>query len=1644
MPYPFTTSLTTGRSYYGSALQQQPQTSLYTTEPQQPFYNSSALPAGIGLAALFGSGFIPIGQNRLWDFYTKGIRAVEEYSPATILRTFQLSTFFSQFQSPINRGFTISAEDIVQNRAYRDYLTKLIGPLGSKGLAGTAAKLQAEGAVLRGGQLFFGKGGLALKYASRITAPAAAGMQYGLGYAGSLGINLSKRQIPVEDDIMRQIIGGRNIFQHIGRQATGWGTTLVGRFNQLLELPFEIEPFRTAFSKVRPYLGKYGLGVKPGTGLQMMGRLAGKYGLGLGALYMGYQTVDYAMRNADLLEGTLFEEGLTTGIASLGVRGNLLLSQAAESTGLHKYREAQEEVAPGSTSLQKLLALPLVGGWMGVIAGYGAKVARMANLQWTEGLTAEAARKVVEEEHKVFGGRGFFAEFGKSFTQETGSLYNRQDFIGRTLRAMGKPTSSGAINFKFLGKIGPIKLMGLLGMGLGVAATLPFLPGALIPSTRPDELERIYSGEQEVAIRKGRWWEFGRSEYEGGRIMYYRPHWYPMMRMRAKEKAIYGDEELNPFEKFWKREFTYELEKQHYADRPYPITSLPFEDVPLVGPLLAATIGRMIKPERLMHTEDWLTDRGVVVEPPNFGGRVATEIGEKPPGLPVSPYTPTQIIGEQAYRMTEMIGLPGFVATSIKQELTGTPELFDQVRQLESARRIAGYEREYWDKELGGMLGMNEAFRRLFPHRRRQIPLYNPIPNRMPDWLPGEGDRSPNFRVGDPFTKVQMGEIRLPGRGYEERFPELRGVAPENYPLAHQYRILADVAPYSEKFDEITRQIRVARKRKDWSDYEENMYQTAREQLRSRRARKEFNEYKYLSPTGIFGGRDAADSSTGLMATINEMKAAGQKEPGVWTKLFGGYWEALSHNTETVLDQLTPIAPGAKLMHQRTAIEDYERTQLFGTSNAFWNRPYENFIRPFLQSTAASFGFTGIPEHLKEKRKIEEYFDILQYTKFARLSRIARMSRDNEAQREFESKKDETLFGINPFTRNYTSLYRALPRSERDYFAAFEKAGTQEERAKILDMVPDNEKALYVARWKLALADDIRKAKKAGVLSEAQVEEADNTLDNIYDEARREGFPASKELLSEYIQTRLEGENYGDWYRRTKVLSKMALPGPDWVGWCIPSDQVVINSFNQHISAKNVCINDILNTQKETGIVKSIYKREVDEKINQISVAGNKVDKLSVTQNHPILAIKAKKCSYNLKHNSICSPQSQNWKCNFCTNKEYKKYKVQWIQAKDIDKDTFLVYPFLKHTKENLIIDISKEINWEDLNFIVNEETIFPKTGIRKPIKRFIVINEAIAWLIGYYLAEGNVWKTGKRLRGIQFTAHIQEKPILELASKIIKKYFGLSSRIVERKRSTGNSVCLIVASSMFALLINKWVGRFCDKKFAPYWLEQITHKAQIALLDGLNTGDASKDKRQRLILTNYSLCFMAKRIWESLGIPVSIRKICKRNRKDQYAIEPVVFPLNHILLDGYIAYRVFENKLIDYTGEVYDFEIEEDHSYLSPIAILHNSPSVDLKDIKLKLVQTLSEDMHDYDLWASDAQALVNKPYINDDIIKEIVSPPDLSDNEMRANINELFLSNGARPNTFIEKSWGRKQKELNVELEQDVDIQSLLKGII
>jgi len=173
----------------------------------------------------------------------------------------------------------------------------------------------------------------------------------------------------------------------------------------------------------------------------------------------------------------------------------------------------------------------------------------------------------------------------------------------------------------------------------------------------------------------------------------------------------------------------------------------------------------------------------------------------------------------------------------------------------------------------------------------------------------------------------------------------------------------------------------------------------------------------------------------------------------------------------------------------------------------------------------------------------------MSYIKNARLANMATLSSDDQAKQIFERRKDETLFGINPYTANESAIYRALPGEDRSYFQAFSTADSPEKRQRILELVPRNQRELYIARWKLEQTQDMRAARDNMINESVQGSVISDRVNSTYGEAKTEGLPKTPELYEMFLSSKYPKENYPDWYRRTQLLPDVPLPGADWVGW---------------------------------------------------------------------------------------------------------------------------------------------------------------------------------------------------------------------------------------------------------------------------------------------------------------------------------------------------------------------------------------------------------------------------------------------------------------------------------------------------------------
>lgn len=351
----------------------------------------------------------------------------------------------------------------------------------------------------------------------------------------------------------------------------------------------------------------------------------------------------------------------------------------------------------------------------------------------------------------------------------------------------------GALNWK----AGP---MGVVGNAIKGAFANRMLAPYMPDMTKTyDQLKSEYSGESEVPIIEGRGWLLGTTPWQGRRVVGWQPNWYVRTKSRWQASdSLYGSE-LRRFlhEPIFPIGMSigdvidpYYMERKHYFSRPYPETGDFGEEVPLgLGPLISGTVGKLIKPKKLMHREflhgsDIVGDKEVsALAPPS----VKESLGMMRTGTfnPRSGSGKASFMGTHVYAGTKMygqqmadralddfesaLGLAGFGANTLREGLAPRNTVMPT---LETAGRMASQSRSYYDMNLGGLGIYSEVIRRFIQKPDWRKYGINPIPNLLPNWLPER------FTKGDPFSKIMKGELRLPGPAYEKTHANIQQSMP--------------------------------------------------------------------------------------------------------------------------------------------------------------------------------------------------------------------------------------------------------------------------------------------------------------------------------------------------------------------------------------------------------------------------------------------------------------------------------------------------------------------------------------------------------------------------------------------------------------------------------------------------------------------------------------------------------------------------------------------------------------------------------------------------------------------------------------------------------------------------------------------------
>lgn len=550
---------------------------------------------------------------------------------------------------------------------------------------------------------------------------------------------------------------------------------------------------------------------------------------------------------------------------------------------------------------------------------------------------------------------------------------------------------------------------------------------------------------------------------------------------------------------------------------------------------------------------------------------------------------------------------------------------------------------------------LSEIGRRFIRRDSGQLDTYNPIRNTMPDWMPGNdyfinfqiGDpyeKIPNGErrlPGEAYESLNELHPDETGQyGAFDKFKILADVAPwsDEYKFWSQY--LLDTLPDGDLRKEATQIRKQVSKRKQKYDfqpyrfkdnnvvYEEvtvkrflDDYTFITEEMGDTPIRLAGMEYRKKAP-GVLqnyfqegdkitigvseseGERTAKDTYGTMRAVVfnelgninkdiiergrmvenqNDFTAAGVHARFTPQEIArGSRWETVAHAS-------SPL--NTKFLQVRTALEEYERDQVYGKDWATWdNFMLSDYVIPTLQGlgrfdspmwsgvagattglalgrlflkggrptkvaaiAGALFGISSnmyfknyeeengeawIPERRRTENEINEYFDILKYLKYEGLYQKSREEiahqtgydiedfativddqkeltkqrrSELEAERkqlfidqpdgwedrraeinkelqtitenkqemylpdaflqalQYKEERDTTLYGIDPYD-DRMKVMRAFPYKDKWFFSEFAEA-KDNEKERILQLIPENQRRIYKALWGMGLED---------------------------------------------------------------------------------------------------------------------------------------------------------------------------------------------------------------------------------------------------------------------------------------------------------------------------------------------------------------------------------------------------------------------------------------------------------------------------------------------------------------------------------------------------------------------------------------------
>jgi ribonucleoside-diphosphate reductase alpha chain len=307
-----------------------------------------------------------------------------------------------------------------------------------------------------------------------------------------------------------------------------------------------------------------------------------------------------------------------------------------------------------------------------------------------------------------------------------------------------------------------------------------------------------------------------------------------------------------------------------------------------------------------------------------------------------------------------------------------------------------------------------------------------------------------------------------------------------------------------------------------------------------------------------------------------------------------------------------------------------------------------------------------------------------------------------------------------------------------------------------------------------------------------------------------------------------------------------------------------------------------------------------------------------------------------------------------------------WVQVKDLrSKEHFVKIgqPELEQAKVFMAFDGHVEDGW----VYARLEGTSPRSQRRytqrdaisrqiTPIRDGVVVDEEIAWMLGLYLAEGCI----SARYDIRFTLSWDEEEQAHRLATMLESKLGIPARVIRQiqpaTRRGDGWISVRLHSKQLAQWLYEHFGNGFDQKSLPSWVWQLAPEVRTALLRGVADGDGTpvNSQQMRITLCNEVLVRQLFSLAYSLGYYPTLRseRIPPLGNVQPWAMAYGDTYNLGMVRDG--AYRVLEVTPLNEEAIVYNFEVEEDHTYVANQMVVHNCFVLPIDDDLGSIYETL------------------------------------------------------------------------------------------